>query len=477
MIGKYTFFFTSDIHGRDIQSARLFTLYRELRSTAEKEGRHCLFFDAGDPSDRKVEYCGLTRCSAYGHVLNAFSYDAMTVGNDIGLPYGIAALQTALSIMEPPVLGSNFRNGGEPVIEGLEERIILERGSLKIGVFGLTAPWGDAYEPFGLYFPDFRTCAAEQVKMLKEEGVHIILMLSHMGLSEDLEIVSEVPGIDIAAGGHSHTRTPSGVYRSNGTLLHHCGEYGEYLGRIDFNYDFSLGEIEDRTACLIPVPIDVEPSPEIMKAIEKARELAEQTGSEVIGSSLETMNLDYWHECSLGNFAADALREYVGADIAIMAGGNLNGDLKSGEITASHLNRSSFGTANPCLSTIKGRDIIRSLEKGLDEDLSHYFHHGLRGAPIGIPQICGLEIKADLQREKGHRIREVLHKGRPLEEEKIYAVAHTDLETNRRLGYFSPDSYKLEAMHCGVIVRDVLEKKIRKDSPIRNPREKRWSFY
>lgn len=197
----FTVFFTSDIHGRDIQSARLFSIYKQERSIAESEGRFCLFFDAGDPSDRKVDYCGLTRCSAYGHILNAFSYDVMTVGNDVGLPYGIDALQSSLSIIEAPVLGSNFRNRRDPVISGLEERIILEKGGLKIGLFGLTYPWGDAYEPYGLVFPDSGECAAEQVKKLKEEGADIIIMVSHMGLAQDLEIVNEVHGIDLVAGG------------------------------------------------------------------------------------------------------------------------------------------------------------------------------------------------------------------------------------------------------------------------------------
>lgn len=189
------------------------------------------------------------------------------------------------------------------------------------------------------------------------------------------------------------------------------------------------------------------------------------------------MDLDYWSECRLGNFTADALRDYVGAEIAIMAAGNLSGALNPGEITVESLNRSCFGTSNPCLSTMKGRDIILSLEKGLEEELSHYYHHGLRGAPIGIPQISGLEVKADMSAGRGKRVREVLHQGIPLSDEKLYRVAHTDLETSRRIGYFPVDGFKLEKLHCGVIIRDVLEKKIRKESTIRNPAEQRWSFY
>lgn len=85
---KFTIFFTGDIHGRDRQSAKLFSLYKEKRKEAEELGNICFFFDSGDSADRSVEYCGLTKCRAYSHILNVMAYDAQTVGNDIGLVYG-----------------------------------------------------------------------------------------------------------------------------------------------------------------------------------------------------------------------------------------------------------------------------------------------------------------------------------------------------------------------------------------------------
>lgn len=170
---KITLFLTGDIHGRDEQSARLYTLYKREREKAESEGRFCLFLDAGDASDRAVDYCGLTNCAAYGHLLNAFGYDVQVVGNDIALAFGPEALEAALKRLDYPVLGANFRNGDGPVLPGLRESLLLVRGGVKIGIFGLTSPWNGAYEDFGFHFPDTAACAGRQIAVLKARGAPV----------------------------------------------------------------------------------------------------------------------------------------------------------------------------------------------------------------------------------------------------------------------------------------------------------------
>jgi len=50
----------------------------------------------------------------------------------------------------------------------------------------------------------------KETKKLRENGVKIIICLSHSGIEKDKEIAKEVEDIDIVVGGHSHTFLYSG---------------------------------------------------------------------------------------------------------------------------------------------------------------------------------------------------------------------------------------------------------------------------
>ncbi|MBB6482388.1 bifunctional metallophosphatase/5'-nucleotidase [Spirochaeta isovalerica] len=472
----FTIFFTSDIHGRDRNSARIFTIYKRERAIAEAEGKTCLFFDAGDSSDRSLDYCGLTKCRAYTHILNAMGYDAQTVGNDIGLVYGLDSLKESLKRLNFPVLGANFRNGENPPLEGLKENMIFYFGPIKIGVFGMSNPWGRAYEPLGLHFPDNVSCAQEQTEKLKEKGAQVIIFLSHMGIQEDIEILFNNDDIDLVIGGHSHTRTPGGVINNSENLIHHCGQYGEYLGRVDITVDSETGKIISKKAFLYPVNDHVEEAPEIISAIEKAREEAAVIGRQFVAAAQRDLDLDYWNECALGNLTADALCRYGNTELALVAAGNLQKPISKGEITRADLNRACFSTANPCVSTMTGSAILESLEKGLDENLNRFYHHGLRGAPIGIPQISGMRVEADLSLKKGNRIKSVEIRGVPLDENKTYRIAHTDLESNKRLGFFPDTGHSLEAIDREIFLGDVIAGHLEESGLVNLTGENRWNF-
>lgn len=72
-------------------------------------------------------------------------------------------------------------------------------------------------------------------------------------------------------------------------------------------------------------------------------------------------------ECALGNFGADALRWYTGADIALFASGDLGITLAAGEITEQSLS-DSFPQDKPIVVTEVTAEELRAL---LEESLSH----------------------------------------------------------------------------------------------------------
>ena len=469
----FSLFLTGDIHGRASQSARLYTLYRREREKAESEGRTCLFFDAGDTSDRKEDYCSLTFGTAYTRIINSFNYDALVVGNDVGMVYGPEKLKTVVRRLNAPVLGANFRNGLEPLLEGLTENLILEAAGIKLGIFGLTSPWNRIYEGYGYFFPDMKQVASRQVEALKSRGADVILMLSHLGLDEDLRIAGHLPAIDLVLGGHSHALSPRGVFTKHGVLIHHTGKYGEYLGRVDFDFNRDTGRAENKSASVIPVDPEEKEAAEILAALDEAREEGRQAGMRIAGTCPRFLDLGYWEDCGLGRFAADALRAHYGAEAAMVASGNFHQALRSGQISLADLNQSCFSTANPCLSRITGAALREALERGWKEDFSHLYHPGLRGAPLGIPQISGIQARVDPSDPRGPRLTGVWVNGEPLNEKREYSLAHTDLENHPHLGYLPRWGHHQEAMDPTLFLRDILEEGLASDQDPGCP-SRRW---
>jgi 5'-nucleotidase len=143
---RLTFLHTNDIHGRLPELARLTTLARQEQAQAESEGRTVYRWDAGDAFDRQFEAGRVTRGAALPPVLSASGVTLQTVGNDIGLVYGMGALTRMARRAPYPMLAANLRDGEGPLVEGLQESVLLNGPEgLKIGVFGLTAPWDGLY--------------------------------------------------------------------------------------------------------------------------------------------------------------------------------------------------------------------------------------------------------------------------------------------------------------------------------------------
>lgn len=91
-MAKLTFLHSSDVHGCLEGLARLTTVARQEQVKVEAEGRLALRWDAGNAFDRRFEACRLTRGEALVPVLTASGVTVHTLGNDIGIAYGVSAV-------------------------------------------------------------------------------------------------------------------------------------------------------------------------------------------------------------------------------------------------------------------------------------------------------------------------------------------------------------------------------------------------
>jgi len=467
-------FHTNDMHGRLEAIARLAAFSRKLKENARAGGYETFLWDAGDAADRSIRICGTTKGAAFQGILNAMGYTLQTMGNAIAVTYGPQAMAEIASRSAFPILAANCRDGNAPLVEGLSEfELISLQGGLSMGVIGLTSPLNGVYEIFGLHFPDFLSVARRLVSKLRADGVSVVIVLSHLGLPEDRRLADEVDGIDVIIGAHTHDRLEHGEER-NGVLITQAGQYAEAIGRVDISVDRSSRQLVSKTARVYDVSPDLSPDPAVLAAIDTATQELTEILSQTIGEISADLDIDYFNECGLGDMAADALRGRMNADIALLASGLFHAPIARGKLTFGGLDAACFSTANPYLSEVRGTQILEALERGLNSSISKFELRGLRGPPMGIPQVSGMVVEYSGNPESNPRVQRVLVNGDPLDLNHFYRVAHTDVEIVPDVGYLVLQDNQILSIEVPTILREVLADYIRDHSPVKLPLERRW---
>src|SRR5699024_6670769 len=86
---------------------------------------------------------------------------------------------------------------------------IVDRADLRIGIIGIAEHIVDKTMPAhfseGVYF----TLGVEELppiikKLREEENVDLIIVLSHFGFPQEVQLAKEVEGIDVLLSGHTH---------------------------------------------------------------------------------------------------------------------------------------------------------------------------------------------------------------------------------------------------------------------------------
>ncbi|MFH1888693.1 MAG: hypothetical protein ABH806_01230 [Candidatus Omnitrophota bacterium] len=199
--------------------ARRATLIKELR----KDSPDLLLLDSGGffAGGLQDEYTQNTELDMQRSIVNLeamelMKYDAATVGDD-EFNFGMEFLQDNVGKTRIAFLSSNIcaEGAGVPL---LKPYIIKESAGRKIGIIGLTNSLAEQKAgASGMRFIDPKTAVKEAVSELKKNRVDLIILISHLGESEDLSLLKEVEGIGILIVGHS--RTKKDIFSKEGAVL------------------------------------------------------------------------------------------------------------------------------------------------------------------------------------------------------------------------------------------------------------------
>jgi len=171
-----------------------------------KSDKELVFLHAGDV------FTGTLFFSRFGgradcNLLNALGLDAMALGNH-EFDRGPRALADFADQANFALLAANIDASKEPLLrDRIKPYIIKNIRGAKVGIIGIAQPdTPQLSRPGqGIVFNDPVQSARQAIQALVAQGVHAIIVVSHLGYSKDMELAPQLPEVDIIAGGHTHT--------------------------------------------------------------------------------------------------------------------------------------------------------------------------------------------------------------------------------------------------------------------------------
>ncbi|MEI6558408.1 MAG: bifunctional metallophosphatase/5'-nucleotidase [Rhodospirillaceae bacterium] len=462
--------------------ARLATEIAALRASRP----HPVLLDAGDRFQGSLFYT-YYKSAALKPFFELLNYQAMTLGNH-EFDDGPAELARFLDGLTVPVISANVDTAAEPLLAGrIGATLVLPVGGEKLGVIGLTTPAtaSNAKPGAAVRFTDPVAATRAAVASLHGQGVNRIVVLSHLGVTEDKALAEAVDGVAVIVGGHSHTLLRDGDPRAAGgspqvvkspsgkpVLIVQGYFAGVYLGVLQVTLDDDGVPLAwQGEPVLLDDSISEDPAVRgFVSALEKplAPLLNQPMGISEVALVGERSACRF-DECNLGNLIADAIVEQTksqGTQIAIINGGGIRAGIPAGPVTIGQILE-----VLPFANTIStfdlgGADLRAALEYGV----GRAEHPGNEGTGR-FPQVSGLRYRWNAAAPVGQRIvavevRQPDGAFAPLDPTAIYHIATHDYLRTRGDGYSVFKEKAINAYDGGALVSEALATFIANHTPV-----------
>lgn len=435
---------TSDIHGNMVPytpsgsaiqvggSARAAWLFDEAR----RRNPNTLVIDGGD-SPYNTDLANISLGKSSVDVMNAQGYDATVLGNH-DFDYSFENLLSLAERAEYAMLSANtyWKDGSYP--EQFEPYIVRELDGVKVAIVGLTDDGSKATTHYSntqdIDFHD-QWEVGQAVVAQADAQADVVILLSHLHGGNNT-VPTKIDGIDMEIGGGNDIfGRPLNI---EGTVVVNPGGVGTCVNQTNLN--LKDGQVLGYTFNQIILSADVPEDPEVKAILEDYQADLDAQMDVVIGQCASDIAwsspLVRTQESPLGNLAADALRDYCDADIAIQNGGGIRAGLTAGDVTVGDVFAMLPFDNKVTLVEVTGQTVWDALENGVDD------YPATNGK---FPQVSGIKYTFDGSKPAGERIVSVtLADGTPLDPEGWYTLACNDFMCGGGDGYtmlnvFNPD--------------------------------------
>jgi S-sulfosulfanyl-L-cysteine sulfohydrolase len=384
--------------------ARMFTAINEIRVRRGKA--KTLLVNTGDSIQGSAEAL-FTRGQALVEVLNRFGIDAYAPGNWDWV-YGVERTLELFGGATPKApwhaLAANAYYDGEPYADRSGNRVlnpylIREVDGVKVGIIGFTSDRGPQVVgravTKGVRFTKGDAELKELVTQLRErEQVALVVVISELGVSNNIRLAEQTPGIDAIFSSDMHEVTGKPVVTSTNTLVTEVGQDGEMIGELNLtvkngrlaSWKWTLHRIDDRVtpdrriAALVAqvrrpflTGKDFRPQVNPFNGTTLTRPIDTVVGRTQV--ALHRMNVTTRDpaaviEGSSHILLTDAFRHETGADVAAIRGFRYGTVVPPGPIRLEDLYY--FIPIGPLIAkgTIKGQQLRNQIENSIDGSLN-----------------------------------------------------------------------------------------------------------
>lgn len=367
---------TNDFHGHISSeedyagAARIAAFFKQQRALR----KDVLILDAGD-SVSGTPVSTLFKGIPIFQITSAMGYDFGNLGNH-EFDYGYRQIDKFKAIASYPLLGANsFAPDGKLLADSAYR--IKDVNGIKIGIIGLLTHETPAIIiPTGNENLHFEKPEVALKRILPDisKQVDLVIVLSHVGYEEDLELARKFPDIDVIIGGHSHTLIPTPV-KVNDTFVVQANRYGTHVGYIDLIFDTEKDIIVSIDGTLVASKNLFAIDAIVQNLVEGWEEKVKDQVNYKIADATRIIESE-----ELKLFLERILAETAGTDLAFYNQGGIRDKIKPGPVTARDIwNVEPFGNTVVTVS-ISGKDLKAIFEKeegrarpGLEDDRQYVF--------------------------------------------------------------------------------------------------------
>lgn len=407
-----SWFYVNDVHGKMTNMERIYNMTKEFDATpAAKIAPAFWNKNTGDVSKFKVASGDIILGANYIHnqVANKFldwsGFIASALGNhelDVVEPGNLAKL---LSDSKYKMLAANVDiKEGSPLVGKIQKSMVVERDGEKYGLIGIApedmlerVKMNNTLKDFSVKNDDETIkIVQDEVNKLQTQGINKIIVLSHEGTKKDQRLAQETSGIDLIFGAHTHDLIEGlqegvNLFTSKSgepVILTQAGKDGENVGILNVDFDEN-GVVKKAQNNVIKTknynrPLFVKDSvediigkPEIIGKVKAAVAPPEQRLIE---------NNPH------GNLIADAMRNELGTDIAILNAGNIRGNFSEGTVDSRLISDITPFEDKMWIIGLSEKQIVDAINVGL-KSLTKSSNKP------GILLVSGLKYKANKQGE------------------------------------------------------------------------------
>ena len=390
----------------------------------QKKYKNILIVDAGDHIQGNA-YGYLSKGIEIMKIMNLIGYDVVTLGNH-EFDYGLEGLIECNKTLKCGYTSANFCYSKNKTTI-FPKYVIKEIGNKKIGFIGLTTIEAllktylftildenkETVYSFlaGEKGEQLYSIVQKYINEIKEYGVDYIIILAHMGDSEDLKqytskaLISNTIGINAVIDGHSHNVYCEILKNKDGKKIP-LVQTGSKLNNLGILKIKANGEITSELISKIPEPkdktgaekvirnnkerwVDTEMKNYLLKLMENPK-LNEKIGFsnfDLIDENNKYVQLSRYEETNLGDLITDAIRHLGNTEISLMCSRNIKNDLKKGNILYKNIIDIIPIYDEIIVKEVDGKDILDALE------------YGVRLSPkrsSRFLQVSGINFKVDI---------------------------------------------------------------------------------